>query len=236
MIQATPIGLQSLQGSRVILERLAPEHATFLIQCYRNDEFMDLYRLAQSRNQTEQQIKQRLSKERAILPQQLKRIEWVIYHVGSNGEKQPIGLASLADYKPSHHRAEFLMGTLLPKFRGTKTIIEAMLLIMEFAFNQVKLNKLIAYTYGYNQYAQKNLIGCGFVQEGLLRQHINSRKGFLDLYINGLLVNEFRKNMRLKNFSQKLLGRNITDKPIPPQQLSAEYIMSKKADILKALS
>ena len=229
----TPIGVQPLQGRRVILERLAPEHASFLVQCYRNNEFMDLYRLAQQRNQTEEKIKQRLVKEQAVLPEQMKRIEWVIYHIKNNGDKQPIGLGSLADYKEHHRRAELLMGTLLPEYRGTKTLMEAILLIMDFAFNQVKLNKLIAYAYGYNQHAQENLTSFGFMQEGLLRQHIYSKKGFIDLYINGLLVNDFRKNQRLSRFSQRLLGIDITNKPNLQQKLSDEYVASKQADIFK---
>ncbi|MDM8568566.1 GNAT family protein [Thiotrichales bacterium HSG1] len=236
LLQSTPIGLRALQGRRVILERLVPEHTPFLIQCYHDNEFMDLYRLAQQRNQTEEQVRQHIIKEKAILPEQIKRIEWIIFRLLNNNKKLPIGLASLADYKREHKRAEFLIGILLPEYRGTGIPLEASLLIMDFAFNQIKLNKLIAYTYGYNQYAQRNLLSFGFVQEGLLRQHISSRQGFLDLYTNGLLANEFRENQRLSRFSQRLLGWDITHEPAPSQQLSAEYVMSKKADIFKLLS
>ncbi len=235
MILATPIGLQSLQGHRVILERIAPKHTSFLMQCYSNNEFMDLYRLAQQRNQTEKQIKKRLAMEQAILPQQMKQIEWVIFRKVNNCEKQPIGLASLADYKKEYQRAEFLMGILLPEYRGSRMSLEASLLIMDFAFNQVKLNKVIAYIYEYNKYAQQNLLNFGFIQEGVLRQHIYSKKGFIDLYINGLLVNDFRKNQRLSRFSQRLLGIDVTNKPNSQQKLSDEYIASKQDDIFKLI-
>ncbi|MFK5968634.1 MAG: GNAT family protein [Candidatus Marithrix sp.] len=235
MILATPIGLQSLQGPRVILERLAPKHTSFLMQCYSNNEFMDLYRLAQRRNQTEKQIKKRLAMEQALLPQQMKHIEWVIFRKVNNHEKQPIGLASLADYKKEYQRAEFLMGILSPEYRGSRMSLEASLLIMDFAFNQVKLNKIIAYTYGYNQYAQQNLTSFGFVKEGLLRQHIYSKKGFIDLYINGLLVDYFRKNQRLSRFSQRLLGIDVTNKPNSQQKLSDGYVASKQDDIFKLI-
>ncbi len=235
MILATPIGFQSLQGRRVILERLAPKHTSFLMQCYSDNEFMDLYRLAQQRNQTEEQIKKRLAKEQVLLPQQMGKIEWVIFRRINNGEKHPIGLASLADYKEGHQRAEFLMGIFSPEYRGSRISLEASLLIMDFAFNQVKLNKVIAYTYGYNQYAQQNLTSFGFGQEGILRQHIYSKKGFIDLYINGLLVEDFRKNQRLSNFSQRLLGIDVTNKPNSQQKLSDQYVASKQADIFKLI-
>ena len=229
-----PIGFQSLQGRRVILERLAPKHTSFLMQCYSDNKFMDLYRLAQRRNQTEKQIKKRLAMEQSLLPQQMKHIEWVIFRK-TNNEKQPIGLASLADYKRKYQRAEFLMGISSPEYRGSRISLEASLLIMDFGFNQVKLNKIIAYTYEYNKYAQRNLLSFGFMQEGILRQHIYSKKSFIDLYINGLLVNDFRKNRRLSNLSQRLLGIDVTNKPNSQQKLSDEYVASKQDDIFKLI-
>ncbi|RKZ93310.1 MAG: GNAT family N-acetyltransferase [Candidatus Parabeggiatoa sp. nov. 1] len=235
MISVAPLGLQTLQGRRVILERSAPEHAPFLLQCYQDNEFMDLYRLAQKRSQTEEQLREQLAKEQTLLPQQLKRIEWIIHRVNDNGEKQPIGLAAIADYKPAHRRAEFLMGILFPSYRGTRFSVEASLLIMDFAFNQIQLRKLIAYTYGYNAFAQRNLVSFGFIQEGLLRQHIYSQNGFLDLYLNGLLESDFRANQRLSRFSQRILGRDVTSKPTPPEVLSEEQIAQAKETVFKAL-
>lgn len=235
MLSVAPLGLQFLKGRRVVLERSAPEHAPFLLQCYQDNEFMDLYRLAQKRNQTEEELREQLAKEQSLLPQQLKRIEWIIHRVNEKSEKQPIGLAALADYKPSHRRAELLMGILLPKYRGTKLSLETILLIMDFAFNQIQLHKLIAYTYGYNAFAQRSLINVGFIQEGLLRQHIYSQKGFLDLYLNGLLASDFRTNQRLSRFSKRLLGWDVTIKPAPPEVLSEEQIVQAKETVFKAL-
>lgn len=236
MISVAPIGLQSLQGRRVSLERSAPEHAPFLRQCYQNDEFMDLYRLAQDRRQTEEQIRERLAKEQQFLPQQLKRIEWIIHLKNDNGDNQPVGLISLADYRRAHHRAEFLIGVLPAEQRGTGTALEASLLVLDFAFNQIQLHKVIAYIYGYNHYAQQSVIGLGFTQEGLLREHIYfPKQGFLDIYLNGITASDFRANRRLSRLSQRLVGWDITIKPTPPEILSEEQIAQAKEPLRKIL-
>ncbi len=132
MISVAHIGLEALQGRRVILERSAPQHAPFLQQCYQDKDFMDLYRLAQKRSETEQQIRERLTQEQALLPQQIKRIEWIMHRLTDSGEKQPFGLAALVDYKSTHRRAELLMGILFPEYRGSGVPLEAILLIMDF--------------------------------------------------------------------------------------------------------
>lgn len=214
-----PIGLQPLQGCRVILERSAPEHAPFLRECYQNEEFMDLYRLAQNRDETEAQIRQRLVKEQQHLPQQLKGIEWVIHQ-----QKQPIGLAALVDYKESHQRAELLFGLTDSKYRGTASSLESYLLVLEFAFNVIKLHKVTALIYGYNNKAQKNVEHLGFVKEGLLRDHINTPKGFLNLYFNGLTENDFRSSKSMQRLSKHFLKRDVTATPLLVESLSKEYL------------
>jgi len=237
VITISPIGFQYLQGRRVILERSAPKHTPFLYQCYQDDRFMNLYRLAQDRRYTEEQIKELLINEQQLLPQQLKKIEWIIHVLGENGKKQPIGLISLADYRPAHRRAEFLIGILLPEYRGSMVSLESTLLVFDFGFNQIQLNKIIAYIYAYNDFAQKNVINLGFTQEGFLRKHIfYEKQGFLDVYFNGLLESDFRSNQRLSRFSRRLLGRDVTIKPIPPQvQALSEEQLAQAQKILKQL-
>ncbi|WP_069469929.1 GNAT family N-acetyltransferase [Candidatus Marithrix sp. Canyon 246] len=218
-MEFAPIGLQPLQGCRVVLERSAPKHAPFLRECYQNEEFMDLYRLAQNRDETEAQIKQRLVKEQQHLPQQLKGIEWVIHQ-----QKQPIGLAALVDYKKYHQRAELLFGLTDSKYRGTASSLESYLLVLEFAFNIIKLHKVTALIYGYNDKAQKTVEHLGFVQEGLLRDHINTPKGFINMYFNGLTENDFRSSKSMQRLSKHFLKRDVTATPPLVEPLTKDYL------------
>lgn len=213
-LDCTPLGLQALQGQHVSLIRAAPEHLEFIYSCYQNDSFMDLYRLAQTRAAPKQDILRRLEEESAKLPQELKRIEWVILK-HEKAQKIPIGLTALADYQGSHRRAEFLLGIPDTLNRAGSLSLEASLLVLDFAFNQAGLHKVTSFVYGYNAYAQKNTLHLGFKQEGFLSQHIQVNNHFIDLYQNGLLRTDFLCNQKLRLFSRRLLKRDITQPQLP---------------------
>lgn len=226
MLQAQLLGLNELSGTRLRLVRRAPEHAAFFYECTQDTAFMDLYRLNQSRGESEIQIKNRLAKEQALLPEQLKRFEWVIERRESQDKNNKIiGLAAVADYQSAHNRGEFLIGIKDAESKKAGIALEASLLVFDFAFNQLNLHKLMSFVYGYNAYSQANTLQLGLSQEGCLRQHFwHDRHGYVDLYQNGLLVDEFRANQRLAKLSLRLLKRNITLAPPKAMPLDLDYL------------
>jgi RimJ/RimL family protein N-acetyltransferase len=209
-LNCSAIGIQPLEGNQLQLVRASPQYTDFIYDCYKNDAFMDLYRLAQSRNLSKQQIHDRLTLEQKKLPQELNRIEWVVLKKQEDTSTLPIGLAALADYQPHHQRGELLVGILEKEHRSKGAGIEASLLIFDFAFNQVKVHKLITLVYGYNAFAQKNVLNIGFKQEGHLKDHLHTRSGFIDLYQNALLKEDFFNNDKLRRLSLKMLKKDIT--------------------------
>lgn len=225
-ITCSPVGIKELQGNHVMLVRSAPEYTDFIYECYQDDDFMDLYRLAQDRQLSKEQIRERLVDESSQLPQELSRIEWVVLKKLDNGDTIPVGIAALADYQTNHLRAEFLLGILDKHYRKGSLSIEASLLVLDFAFNQVGLNKVISFVYGYNDQAQKNTLHLGFKQEGLLEEHIQGRGGLIDLFQNAMLRSRFINNKQLSRFSLRLLGRDIT-KP-------SQFVVSSSSDELIA--
>jgi len=226
MLEAKLLGLNTLSSGRICLVRQAPEHAAFIYACTQDTEFMDLYRLNQNRNESETQIAERLVKDQDVLPENLKRFEWVIERLGKNGaDNTAIGLVAIADYQAKHNRAEFLIGIKEQASKKMGLVFEAGLLVFDFAFNQLKLNKLISFVYGYNDYSQKNTLKLGLLQEGCLRQHIwHKHHGYIDLYQNGLLVSEFRESKILAKLSKRLLKRDITLKPPKLIPLDLDYL------------
>ena len=237
MITARPVGLEPLVGSRLVLERSAPEHAAFLRECYQDAAFMDLYRLAQRRTESEAEIAARLEKEAASMPQQRRFLEWVINRRREDGSLEPIGIGSLADFQHKHKRAEFLIGMLDRGDRRTGAALEATLLILDFAFNLARLNKVMSLVYSFNEDSQANTLQLGFVQEGLLREHIQDpRYGFIDLYQNGMIEKDFRENTRLARLSKRMLRRDITERPPTPKRLTAEERAEATSSLLAGLS
>ena len=231
-LECMPIGTQVLQGQRVSLARTAPEYLEFIYACYQNDAFMDAYRLAQNRAATKQDILHRLEEEQTKLPQELKRIEWVILK-HEQAQLTPIGLAALADHQGSHHRAEFLLGIPSTLNRTGSLSLEASLLALDFAFNQAGLHKVTAFVYGYNTYAQKNTLHLGFKQEGFLAEHIHVNNHFIDLYQNGLLRSDFQNNQKLSRLSRRLLKRDITQPQSPRITPASKMLIAQLSRHLK---
>lgn len=226
-ISVEPIGFVPITGRRVRLERTGMQHVSFLEQCFHDADFMQLYRLSQSRKVSREKLEEWLSSEQESTPQHLKRIEWVVNLLGKPG---PIGLAALANYSTAHNRAELLIGIQNPRYRGTFLPLEASYLVFDFAFNHIKLHKLVSFVYGHNQHAQTSTMHLGLKQEGYLNKHIWNpyKKEFVDTFQNGLLVEDFRSNARIGRLSKRLLGRDITLTPPTLKNKKLSVIQSEE--------
>jgi len=168
------------------------------------------------------QLTQQLQFEYERLPAQVAKIEWLIERLPSDHEDSndpdnsvghiPVGLASLSAFDAAQGRAEFLIGLFHKDQIRTGVALEASLLVMDQAFNQLGLHKLVSFVYADNPPAQESTLALGFRNEGLLKEHL--RKGesgeYLDVYQNCLLRKEFRNNERLARLSRRLLGIDVT--------------------------
>lgn len=208
-----PFWWQPVQGKRLTLVRMTAAHYEFVLKCRNNAAFQQRYNLFQPASR--QAVKKDLQQAEQH-PLENNHIEWVV-------EKQgvPIGLAALTDLSMEHSRAELLVG-----FPGTPTpfnSVEATLLVLEFAFATLGLQKIYSHVYASNPHSQRSSIHIGFEQEGVLRSHIkapNSNKR-LDLYANGYLPDKFYKRSKTTRLFKRLLGRsarhNLNNPDYPPQ-------------------
>lgn len=77
-----------------------------------------------------------------------------------------------------------------PGFQGRGIGSEAMGLLIDLAFNTLKLNKLVAYCDVRNAGSYKALEKCGFVREGTLRQNAFIMNEYVDDYVYGLCASD----------------------------------------------
>ncbi|GJL74930.1 GNAT family N-acetyltransferase [Nitrosomonas sp.] len=207
--EVDPAWLEPLQGKRVTLRRYQQDDAAYLHRCYLDAAFMGLYNHYIPRHQHIDDLAAKLGQANKKHPCQLKTVDWIIF---KKSIEKPAGIANLVDIQFSHRRAEFQIGLPDPSDRASGIGLEATLLVLDYAFNRVGLNKLTTVVYGHNLSSQKNTLALGFVQESLLREQlIDTRSGkFIDLFGNGMLLRDFRLNNRLSRLSKRLLGRDIT--------------------------
>ncbi|NOT86269.1 MAG: GNAT family N-acetyltransferase [Methylococcaceae bacterium] len=204
--------LQPLYGNTLLLRRFQASDSEYLSRCYAAQDFMRFYHHFLPCNQPVKLLEKKLHQNAQLHPCQSKAIDWIICRTDATHISRPIGIANLVDIQFAHRRAELLIGIPEPVDRLGHTGLETSLLIMDFAFNRVNLNKLTSYVYGINPIAQKNTLALGFKQEGYLNAHlIQPENGkALDLYTNGLTMTDFRHNTHLAKLSRRVLGRDVT--------------------------
>lgn len=212
----TDIPILLHQSRFVSLRRSLPEDASFLYEkMYSQTEFTRLFRLNDHVN-SEEQLRERLTRNLHIPPTESHYLETLIVHK----KHGIIGIAALADYNSFHRRAEQLLGIFEEKYRMSTYPVEANLMLADLAFNAYNLNRLYGYSYGYNQKTQQT-ITMVFQEEGTMKDHVydGDTKQFVDLYIHGITLDQFRKNELVARLSIKLLGRDIT-KPLIQENIT----------------
>lgn len=204
-----------LQGPRVELQRLHTGHVHALLECFKYDDFWLNYRANQKRNYSNEQLKTILEYEYSRMPSETGKIEWLILKTSDSDPRQyrkPVGLACLSSFDSQNSRAEFLIGFFDKASIGTGVGLEASLLVLDYAFNQESLHKLVSFVYSKNLLAQRNTLSLGFEPEGLLVEHfrLSRESDYADVFQNRLLVRDFRRNKRLSRLSIRLLKNDVT--------------------------
>lgn len=195
-----------LVGKTVVLRRHAAEDAAFIQSCYNDAEFSHLVNLNWPTLLSGDSIAAGIAHD-AREPDYLKgQLEWVIHRRAAAG-LEPIGLAALIEPWSGNRSAEFLLGIKDSQTGSYRPAVEASLLLLDLAFDQLGLERLNSFCYLHNRKALENTLSLGFTQEGILRNYIydNRDKTFLSVYLSSILAADYRNNARLKKLAARLL-------------------------------
>lgn len=117
-----------------------------------------------------------------------KRLDLVIEYDGVS-----VGLIGLLNIDFQNQKAEYYisMGDTTYKRKGIATT--ASMLLVRFAFDELKLHKVYLTTDGDNLIAHRLFEKCGFVREGVLRDDLIHRGKFIDRIRYGILDDMIRR-------------------------------------------
>lgn len=103
-----------------------------------------------------------------------------------------VGMVGLQDIRPKHKRAEigYWLGK---KYRGRGYVTEAVKLVLKFAFQELKLNRVQTHTTVKNEASRKVMERCGFRYEGTLRKYEMLKGKLVDIVMFSMLKSEFKK-------------------------------------------
>ena len=192
----------------------------FLQQCYGNNHFMEQFLPMGRKSQSNEAILNTL-KHNKFPVAQCRAMHRIIKKSQAidQGESssqycenlKPIGLVSLVNIQIAHRRAELLMGFPNESDRQFVSSV-VILLIFDFAFNRIGLQKLTSLVLANNTHSQRSTEAIGFLREGFKKKHFRHPKSreWLDCYENGLIEEDFRANPIIARLSERVLKRNIT--------------------------
>lgn len=107
-----------------------------------------------------------------------------------------IGVLGLKEISAKNKKAE--VGFWIGKsywHKGYST--QAVSMIVEYGFEKLKLNKITANVFAFNEASVRLLQKLGFVREGLLRDNILQKDDFVDSMLFGILKKEYKSNVSI---------------------------------------
>ncbi|SEH04472.1 TIGR03032 family protein [Candidatus Venteria ishoeyi] len=192
-----------IQGRSLRLRPSKPQDAEILYRAYHNPNFLCLFATGRKPPQSLEQIRWALRKRAVIEPERLGSLEWMVIH----HRHGPIGLVALHDYSES--RAEYRIGLFKPGNQGFG--IEATMLALDLAFNQLNLRQVYSLVYNNNLEAGEMLKRIDFLpQKQQPAQTCNKQGNPVIQHTTVLTLERFRNSHKLARYGQCLTGRNIT--------------------------
>lgn len=126
--------------------------------------------------------------------------KWFDSHFGEDtrydavieADRVPVGTIGLLSIDRKNSKAEYYIAMGETSYKGKGIAKEASLLILQYGFETLLLNRIYLYTEVENVAAQKLFEKVGFVREGLIRQDILSHGKYADRYAYGYLREDWR--------------------------------------------
>lgn len=111
-----------------------------------------------------------------------KKEEGIWWTFTLNGDNELIGYGGLFGIDKESNKAEIGYG-LLDEYWGKGIVSEAIKIILDFGFNNLKLNKIFGKIVPGNTASEKILLNNGFVKEGILIDDEFAREKYFDMQI-----------------------------------------------------
>lgn len=121
-----------------------------------------------------------------------KTLQAIPFAITSNDKKSLLGAISLMNISVEHKRAELGYWIGMP-FWNKGYATESSRALLNFGFNELRLNKIHAHHFSRNPASGKILLKIGMSHEGTLRQHIMKWGNLEDIEMYGILKTEYLK-------------------------------------------
>lgn len=121
------------------------------------------------------------------------RMSFRMFHLIEKNSNKIIGDFAFHNWFPMHSRAEVGYGLRLEDYKNKGFMKEALPVIFKYGFEEMKLNRMEAIIGPNNIASQKLVLGNGFIQEAILKEHYCENGVIEDSLIFRLLHSEYKK-------------------------------------------
>ncbi|MEI5908986.1 GNAT family protein [Bacillus spongiae] len=169
-----------IETERLILRELIENDAQDILNCFSNEDVLRHY--GQKPLANLEQVKN-IIKNFTINYKEKRGIKWGIE---INGTKGVIGTIGFHDWSSEHKRADIAYA-LLPEHWGNGYATEAIMNVISYGFNELKLTRIGAVVFTENKQSNKLLAKLGFEKEGVLRNYMYQNNIPYDTNVYSLL-------------------------------------------------
>ncbi|AIQ14315.1 GNAT family N-acetyltransferase [Paenibacillus durus] len=174
-----------LETDRFVLRQLKQDDSREIFQYFSLDEVTKFYDLESFTNieQAEELIDR--------WNQKFERNQGIRWGITLRSESRVIGTCGFHGWMKNHYKAE-IGYELTPEYWRQGYMTEVIQKIIEFGFNNLRLNRIEAFVEPENVGSRKVLEKIGLSEEGTLKEHFYWRNRFVDTVIYALLKKDYK--------------------------------------------
>ena len=121
------------------------------------------------------------------------RMSFRIFHLIEKQTRKIIGDFAFHNWYPMHSRAELGYAMKSDEYKNKGYLKEALKVMIPYGFEEMKLNRMEAIIGLNNIASQKAVLGIGFTQEALLKEHYGDNGIIEDSLLYRLLLSEYKR-------------------------------------------
>lgn len=175
------------KGRKIILRQLKKEDAETLQKWYVDKDFRLVY------NEYSSVDLEAIRKEISSLQNEIfdPKTEKVVYMVERKHDRRPIGLAGFRNIDRKNGNAELVLGIGEKDMRLAGYGLDIYITLLDIVYDELGLEKAYMRIYDNNELGLKTSINFGFITEGKMRKQSFVEGKYVDLWILGLLKDEY---------------------------------------------
>lgn len=176
---------KQIETERLFLRAITPEVMDFVFDNYTDSGLMDFF------NHDEEQLE--VERDRYKKGYTSFNKSFLYFQLIDKKSNVVIGWCGYHTWYFIHFRAELGYGMTNVDYREQGLMREALKAIIDYGFNEMKLNRVEAFVADYNMASLKTIARLNFKEEGRLVQHYLSDGNFEDSLVFALLQEDYEK-------------------------------------------